>query len=59
MGSRLAIRIWDRALWVAVVCLVLSTSPVLDVVAIALLALHDAMDNTSKVVLAVVLRAML
>jgi hypothetical protein len=45
LGSRLVIRIWDRALWVAVVCLVLGMSPVLDVVAIALLMLHDAMDN--------------
>jgi hypothetical protein len=43
---------------VAIVRLVLGTSPVLDVVAVALPALHDAMDSTGRVVLAVVLHAM-
>jgi hypothetical protein len=45
LGSRLAIRVRNRTLRVAVVCLVLGTSPVLDVVAVALLTLHDAMDG--------------
>jgi hypothetical protein len=54
----LAVRIWDGALWVVVVCLVLGTSPVLDVVAVVLLALHDAMDSTGRAILAVILRVM-
>jgi hypothetical protein len=58
LGSRLAIRIWDRALWVAIVRLILGMSSVLDIVAVALLALHDVMDNTRRVVLSVVLCAM-
>jgi hypothetical protein len=41
LASGLAIRIWDRALWVTVFCLVLGTSPVLDIVVVTLLALHD------------------
>jgi hypothetical protein len=43
---------------VVVVRLVLSTSPILDIVAVALLALHDAIDSTRRVVLTVVLCAM-
>jgi hypothetical protein len=58
LGPGLAIWVWDWTLWVSVVRLVLGTSHVLDVVAVALLALHDAMDNTGRVVLAVVLRSM-
>jgi hypothetical protein len=41
----LAVRVSDRTLRVAVVRLVLSTSPVLDVVAIAFFILHDVMYN--------------
>jgi hypothetical protein len=44
---------------VASVRLVLGTSPVLDVVVVALLALHDVMDATGRAVLAVVLCTML
>jgi hypothetical protein len=43
---------------VAIVRLVLGTSLVLDVVAVALLALHDVMDNTGRAVLAVILCVM-
>jgi hypothetical protein len=45
LGSGLAILVRDRNLRVAVVRLVLSTSPVLDVVAIAIFTLHDVMDG--------------
>jgi hypothetical protein len=41
----LAILVRNRTLRVAVVHLVLGTSPVLDVIAIALLMLHDAMNG--------------
>jgi hypothetical protein len=58
LGSGLAIRVWDMALWVVVVRLVLGMSPILDIVAIALPALHDAMVSARRVVLAAVLRAM-
>jgi hypothetical protein len=42
---------------VAVVCLILSTSPVLDVVAITLFVLHDPMDSAWGAVLAIVVEA--
>jgi hypothetical protein len=42
---------------VAVVCLVLGTSPVLDILAFTLLALHDSVDAARRTVLAVVLEA--
>jgi hypothetical protein len=41
LRSGLAVLIRDRTLWMAVVHLVLSTSSVLDVVAIAIFMLHD------------------
>jgi hypothetical protein len=58
LGSRLAIWIRNTTLREAVVRLILSTSPVLDVVAVALFAFHDAVDGARRVVLAVILRAM-
>jgi hypothetical protein len=42
---------------VAVVFLVLGASPVLDVVALALLALHDPVDAAWRTVLAIVVQA--
>jgi hypothetical protein len=45
LGSRPAILVRDQTLRVAVVRLVLGTSPILDIVAIALFMLHDAMDG--------------
>jgi hypothetical protein len=56
LGSGLVIQIWDRALMVTIVCLILGIAPVLDVVAVAHLALHDAVDSTGRAVLTVVLR---
>jgi hypothetical protein len=41
-----------------VVGLILGTPPVLDVVAFALLALHDPVDSARRTVLAVVVEAM-
>jgi hypothetical protein len=41
-----------------VVCLVLGTSLVLDVVAIAFFALHDPMDGTWGAILVIVVEAM-
>jgi hypothetical protein len=43
---------------VAIVCLVLGTSLVLDVVAIAFFTLHDAMDGARGAVLTIVCEAM-
>jgi hypothetical protein len=57
LGSRLAVRVRDRTLSVAVVRLVLGTSPVLDVVAIAFFTLHDAMDGARGTVLTIVVDA--
>jgi hypothetical protein len=57
LGSRLAVRVRDRTLSVAVVRLVLATSPVLDVVAIAFFTLHDAMDGARGTVLTIVVDA--
>jgi hypothetical protein len=42
---------------VAIVYLVLSTSPVLDVVAITIFMLHDAMDGTRGAVLTIIVEA--
>jgi hypothetical protein len=42
---------------VAVICFILSASPVLDVVAIAFFALHDLMDGAQGAVLAIVFEA--
>jgi hypothetical protein len=41
----------------AVVCLVLGTPPVLDIVAIAFFVIHDPMDGAQGVVLAIVVEA--
>jgi hypothetical protein len=43
---------------VAVVCLILGTPPVLDVVAFTLLALHDPVDAARRAVIAIVVEAM-
>jgi hypothetical protein len=40
-------------------CLVLGTPPVLDAVVFALIALHDPVDATRRVVLAVIVEATL
>jgi hypothetical protein len=56
LGSGLAILVRDRTLRVAVIHLVLGTSPVLDVVTITLFTLHDAMDSTQGGVLAIVIQ---
>jgi hypothetical protein len=45
LGSRPAILVRDQTLRVAVVRLVLGTSPILDIVAIVLLMLHNVMDD--------------
>jgi hypothetical protein len=42
---------------VAVVCLVLGTAPVLDVVAIALFGLHDPMDGARGAILVIIVEA--
>jgi hypothetical protein len=52
------VRVGHQTLGVAVVFLVLGTSPVLDVVALALLTLHDPMDAAWRTVLAAVVEAM-
>jgi hypothetical protein len=57
LGSGLAIQVRDRTLRVAIVYLVLSTSPVLDVVAITIFMLHDAMDGTRGAVLTIIVEA--
>jgi hypothetical protein len=48
LGSRLAILVRNRTLRVAVVRLVLGTSHVLDVIAVTLLTLHDAMSGSRR-----------
>jgi hypothetical protein len=55
--SRLTVWVRDRTLKMAVVCLVLGTPPVLDVVAIAFFALHDPMDGARGAILAIVVEA--
>jgi hypothetical protein len=57
LGSRLSVRVRDRTLKMAIVCLVLGTPPVLDVVAIALFTLHDPMDGNQGAVLSIVVEA--
>jgi hypothetical protein len=57
LGSGLAVLVRDRTLRVAVICLVLSTLPVLDVVAIAIYTIHDAMNGAREGVLAIVVEA--
>jgi hypothetical protein len=54
MGSRLVVRVRYRTVGVAVIRLVLSTSPVFDVVAIAFFTLHDPMDGARGAVLAII-----
>jgi hypothetical protein len=46
-----------QTLGVAVVFLILGTSPVLDVVALALLVIHDLVDAARRTVLAVLVEA--
>jgi hypothetical protein len=48
---------WEGDLQVAVLCLVYCTVPVLDIMAVVLLALHDVVNNTGRAVLTVILRA--
>jgi hypothetical protein len=57
LRSRLMVWVRDRTLKVAVVFLVLGTPPVLDVVAIALFALHDPMDGARGAILTIVVEA--
>jgi hypothetical protein len=45
LGSGLAVLVRDRTLRVAVVRLVLNTSSVLNIMAIAIFTLHDAMNS--------------
>jgi hypothetical protein len=52
------VRVGHQTLGVVVVFLVLGTSPVLDVVAFALLTLHDPMEAAWRTVLAVVVETM-
>jgi hypothetical protein len=54
LRSRLPCRITDRTLRVSVVFLVLGAPPVLDIMALALLALHDLVDVAWRTVLAIV-----
>jgi hypothetical protein len=51
------VRVRDRTLRMAIVCFVLGTPPVLDVVAVAFFALHDPMDDARGVVLTIVIEA--
>jgi hypothetical protein len=57
LGSRLTIRVGHQTLEVAVIFLVLGTSPVFDDMAFALLALHDPEDVAPRTVLLVVVEA--
>jgi hypothetical protein len=57
LRSRLTVWVRDRTLRVVVVCLVLGMPLVLDVVAIALFALHDPMDAARGAILAIVVEA--
>jgi hypothetical protein len=50
----MVVRVRDWTLRVSVVCLVLSTSPVLDVLVITFFTLHDAVDGAQRAVLAIV-----
>lgn len=57
LGARLLILIALGNPWVAVLGVVESTSLVLDVVVVAQLALHDAVDGTRLVILVIILHA--
>jgi hypothetical protein len=52
------VRVGHQTLEMVVVFLVLGTPPVLDVVAVAFLALHDPMDDARGGVLAIIVEAM-
>jgi hypothetical protein len=52
----MAILVRNRTLRVVVVCLVLGTSLVLDVMVVALLMLHDAMNGTRRSVLLIIVQ---
>jgi hypothetical protein len=54
LRSRLTVWVRDRTLRMAVICIVLGTLPVLDVVALAFFALHDPMNGAWGAVLAIV-----
>jgi hypothetical protein len=56
LGSELVILVRNRTLRAVVVRCVLGTSPILDVVAVALLTLHDATNGTRRSVLAIVVQ---
>jgi hypothetical protein len=53
LGSGLAILVRNQTLRVAIVHLVLGTSPLIDVVVITLLTLHDAMNGARRSILAI------
>jgi hypothetical protein len=57
-GPGLAILILSTLLRMAIICFILGATPVLNVMAVALLAFHDAVDGARGAVLMVVLRAM-
>jgi hypothetical protein len=59
LGSRMSHRVTDHTLGVAMFGFVLGTPLVLDVVAFALLALHDPVDAAWRTVLAVIVEATL
>jgi hypothetical protein len=52
----MAILVRNRTLRVVVVCLVLGTSLVLDVMVVALLMLHDAMNGTRRSILLIIVQ---
>jgi hypothetical protein len=54
----MSVRVTDRTLGMAVFGLILGTASVLDVMAFALLALHDPVDAALRTVLMVVVEAM-
>jgi hypothetical protein len=56
LGFGMAILVRNRTLRVVVVCLVLGTSLVLDVMVVALLMLHDAMNGTRRSVLLIIVQ---
>jgi hypothetical protein len=57
LGSRSLVWVGYRTLRVAIVFLVLGTLPVLDIVVVTLLALHDPVDAARRTVLTVVVKA--
>jgi hypothetical protein len=52
----MAILVRNKTLRVVVVCLVLGTSLVLDVMVVALLMLHDAMNGTRRSVVSIIVQ---